>query len=355
MKNKFLIGILAFFAAIATIIFVLNFSHSDSYKTNYFERKFSEKEILKFDKNYNLLCNDFTYGIFKSSNDYIVDGNLKNKDLISKNIECNIYISNNSFSDKKHKTIKLPDSNVLLVDENNILYSHGSILHVLNLKTSKISKSKIKNVNILNIISLGNLPNKYLFFGGAIINNVQKIGFFVIDLIDNTISESKIIETNTTSFRLDIVTMYAGCFQKTVDNSIIYTCERNPKIFMFDEFGIFYNVLITKDNTPMPEVIKDSNGYCTFSRKSWFTNSGVFLDKENIFVFSLVSKIQDKIIIDQYSKKTNDYIQSFKLDYNNFNASDIFSVVMCKNGITIKFESNYASFKFSRYNDGNFY
>ena len=87
MKNKFLVGILAFFAAIMTTIFVVNFSYSDSYKSNYFDRKFSKNEILKFEKNYNLLCNNSTYGIFNSSNVNIADGNLKFGGLISSEIE----------------------------------------------------------------------------------------------------------------------------------------------------------------------------------------------------------------------------------------------------------------------------
>ena len=115
------------------------------------------------------------------------------------------------------------------------------------------------------------------------------------------------------SYNLEMVTMYAGCFQKTDSNSIVYTCERNPNIFFFNENGVFEKGLSTKDNTPMPKIIKNSKNIYFYSRDgSRYTNSGVFMDKKNIFVFSMASKFKDKIIIDQYSKETRKYIQSLK-------------------------------------------
>jgi len=354
MKNKFLVGLLAFFSAILTTILFLNYSNSDSKKDYSFDRKFSNNEILKFDNSYDLLSNDNSYQLFNSTGESIVEG--KSIETESKESQYDLFFSDGSFSNKIHKTLKLPDSNVLLIDKNHAIYSHEKNLYQLDLANNSSIKTTIKDINICSIISIDNIPNKYLFFGGAFLDKTYKTGFFVLDMLHNKIIESKIIQTDSVSYRLDTVTMYAGYFQKTVDKSLIYICERNPMIFLFNKNGVLDGDLKTKDNTPMPKIIKNSKNMYFFSRDgSTYTNSGVFTDKENLFVFSMASKLKDKIIIDQYSRKTKEYVQSFKLNYNNYNSNDIANVIIDKEKLILKFESNYASFKFSRYTDGNFY
>lgn len=354
MKNKFLIGLLAFFAAIFTIVIFLNLSHSNSIKDYSFNRKFSKNEILKFENKYNLLGNDNTYQLFSSTRESIVEGKLK--EFESEESNYDLFFSDGSFSNKTHKVLKLPISNVLLIDKNYTIYSHNKNLYQLDLATNFSIKTTVKNINVCSIIRLYNMPNMYLFFGGAFLDNTYKTGFFVLDMLNNKIIESKIIQSDSASYRLDTITMYAGYFQKTADNSLIYTCERNPMIFIFNSKGVSYKEIMTKDNTPMPKIIKNSRNMYFFSHDgSTYTNSGVFTDNDNLFVFSMASKFRDKIIIDQYSKKTKKYVQSYKLSYNNYNSNDIANVIIDKDKLILKFESNYASFKFSRYTDGNFY
>jgi hypothetical protein len=353
MKNKFLIGLLAFFAAIMAIIIFLNLSNSKTNKNYDFDRNFSKNRILEFDNKYEWLCNDITSELFNSNFSSIVEGKLKTD---KERIEYDLYFTDCNFFNIKYRNLVLPKSNVLLIDNKQVIYSKKFELYKLDLQTNRTIKFDIKNVNICFLISLDDKQNKFLFFGGANIKSLYKTGFFIIDMNNNQVIESKILHTNKNSYDLEKVTMYVGLFQKTFNNNIVFTCERNPNIYFFNKDGFYEMELSTIDNTPMPKIIKDSNNIHFFSRESSkYTNSGVFVDKENIFVFSMASKFLDKIIIDQYSKHTKDYIQSFQLDYNGYNSSDIGGIIMCKDRLIIRFELNYASFKFSRYFDGNFY
>ncbi len=175
-------------------------------------------------------------------------------------------------------------------------------------------------------------------------------------MINNKIIESKILHQNYKSYDLEKVTKYVGSFQKTFFNEIVFTCERNPNIYFFDKNGFFKDELTTIDNTPMPEIIKDSNNSYFFSRDgSNYTNTGVFYNKKNIFVFSMITKLKGMIVIDQYSKETKEYIQSFKLNYNSLSTDNIGGIIIGKDRLIIRFELIYASFKFSRYFNENFY
>ena len=350
MKNKLLIGILTFFTAIFTCILILNFSNTEFKKNNDFDRKFSNNVILKFDNKYDKLNRNSIFEFFYS-NTSLVEGKFNNADNKTNQKEYCLYFSDYSFSNKNFKKLILHSSaNVLLVDENYVIYSYKKELYQLNLKNDLTIKSKLKNVDISFIISLGESSNRYLFFGEVFENNAYETGFFILDMVNNKIVKSKMLQTNNNSYKPEIVTMYAGIFQKTGKNSIVYTCEKNAKIFLFNGNGFFEKELTTKDNTPVPSVIKNSNNEYFYSRKGLqYTNSGVFMDNKNIFVFSMASTFIDKIIIDQYSLETMKYIQSFKLDYNNFNSNDIANVIIDNKKVIIRFEQGYASFKFSRY------
>uniref|UniRef100_UPI003750E524 hypothetical protein n=1 Tax=Flavobacterium sp. TaxID=239 RepID=UPI003750E524 len=213
-----------------------------------------------------------------------------------------------------------------------------------------IIETKIKNVDISFLISLDNVSNKYLFFGEIFRNNSYKSGFFILDILENKILDSKILQTNAKSYKPETVVEHCGYFQKAEINSISYTCDKNSKIFIFNGKGLFLNELNTNDNTSLPKVIKNANNECYYSRAGLkFTNAGLFMADNNIYVFSMASKEKDKIIIDQYSKLNMKYIQSFKLNYNNYCSSDIVNVYIKQDMIILKFETNYASFKFSRY------
>ena len=352
MKNKFLIGVLTVFAAIITSIIILNITKSSTNKDNYFDRKFSKNEILSFEKEYNKLSKNNTQQSFYSG-DSIIELELKD-DLTG---EYNLTFTDFLFSEKSNVKLIIPnEANLLSIYKNTLFYSLKRRLYKLELDKKKTNEIKTDKLDVSSLIPVQNSQNKNLFFGEVFNNNTYKLGFFILNTVNGEVSISKLLYTNKESFKPEITLKYAGRFQKIANHKYAYTCEDNSKIFFFDENGDFDNEFITKDNTPLPNTIKDSEGNCYFSRDgSKYTNSGVLIDKENIFVFSMATAIKDKIIIDQYSKITQKYIQSFKLNYKNHCSMDIENIHIENNKILLEFESNYASFKFSRYNDEIFY
>lgn len=347
MKNKFLVGTLTFFIAIFTSILFLNISNSSSKTNNYFERKFSNLEILKFDKEFEKLDKNSTNELFYTNNS-IVEG--KFKDVRGSKKIFNLFFSDCSFTNKKNRNILLPvDSNILLIDNKSVIYICKSKLYKLNLETNVTNETKIKNVDISFVVSIDESSNKFLFFGEMFENNMYKTGFFVLNVSNNSIIESKVLHANKKSYSPEFIVMNSGFFQKLGDSSIAFTCDKNSQIFLFNENGVFVKMFNTKDNTPMPKVIKKSDSYFYSHAGLNFSNSGLFVNKDNLFVFSMASKYSDKIIIDQYSKSTLRYIQSYKLDYKSNNSSKIDNVFIDKNKIILKFKFNYASFTFSRY------
>lgn len=352
MNNKLLIGTLTVFAAICTSILLLNISKSKSVKDNYFERKFSKNEFLIFEKNYSKLSKNELQQSFGSGNTIFEIDHINN--LTN---ECDLISTDFLFIKKINSKIIIPnESNILAVGKKSVFYSFKKMLYKLNHDSTTINKIKTFNFNVSSLVILENFSNKCLFLGEFLSANTFKIGFFILNLDTNEITTSKLLYDKNESFKPEIVMKYAGDFQKTTSDSYAYTCEDNSKIYLFNENGVFKKEFNTKDKTPLPNTFKDSHGNCYFSRNgSKYTNSGILIDRKSLFVFSMASPIKDKIIIDQYSKTTQKYIQSFKLNYKNHSSLDIENIYLNNGKIILKFESGYASFKFSRYNDGNFY
>lgn len=352
MNNKVLIGSLTVFAAIFTSIILLNFSKSDSVSDNYFERKFSENDFLIFDKDYSKLSKNDNQQSFYSGGT-IVEAELKDNLTNTYNLIFTDFL----FSKKSYSKMTIPiESNILSINSENVLFSCKNKLFRYEIKSNKTDEISKNNIQVSNLIPLEKAPNEILFFGEFFANNTYNIGFFILNLVNNGITIKKLLYTNNESFKPEIALKYSGHFQKTLSNNYAYTCEDNSKIFLFNKDGIFEKEFNTKDNTQLPNTFKDAAGNCYFSRNgSQYTNSGVLIDNKNMFVFAMTSPIKNKIIIDQYSKLTGKYIQSFKLNYKNYHSLNIQDIYIENDKILLTFESNYASFKFSRYNDGNFY
>lgn len=346
MKSKFLIGVLTVVAGIFFCILILNLSNSVTNKTYYFERKFSENEILKFDRQYKCILsgnnNDLSF-----SNKAIIEGKIVELDNSQK---ISLYITNFKFDNIFSKFLELPiEAVVFYVDDKTIIYSLDNKLYSLGLKNDFKYVIESKNIKITFMIKIDKLSNKYLFFGEIFENNIYKNGFFVLDFSNNKVTQSKVIHSNNISFKPEINLMNSGLFQKLNDSFFAYTCDKNSKIYLFDEFGNFLKIMNTKDETPSPKVIKNDNGDCFYSRDGLrFSNSGVFLYDDYLFVFSVASDVKNNIIIDQYSKN-NEYMQTYKLKYKNYSSVDISNVYIDKKYIILRFGHNYASFKFSRY------
>ena len=349
MKNKFLIGTLTVFAAICTSILLLNISKSESVKDNYFERKFSKNEFLKFNKEYKRLDENSKYELVYSKAD-IIEG----LQILQKNkLVLDLKISDFGFSKTSQEKILLPENaNIILIDNKNIFYFLNAKLNVMSLLTKKINILDVKKIDVSYLISLENSSSKYLFIGEIFQDNVYKNGFFILDIFTGTIKPSHILKTTKESLKNELLTMYSGSFQKLNNEFISYTCDKMSTIFLFKNKGVFESKFITNDKTLPPKIIRNLKGDCYYSNDGLKnTNVGIFTNKKNVFVFAMTSPISDKIIIDQYSRITFRYVQSFLINYKNFCSNDIQNVFIENDNIILKLNFNYASFKFSRYNE----
>lgn len=350
MKNKLLIGLITFFAAFATNIAILNFSSSSSKKNYSFEREFSSKELLKLDKEFEKLNKNSNIDLFGSDKNYIIEG-VKNKKIKSaKEDNYDLYYSDLSFVKKHTKNVKLPlNSNIKLLDSQSIFFTlnSGKELYKLNLKNNETIYLDINKLTIFSIISLDEQQSNYLFIGNIYKNNEYKTGFFKLNTFSKKITEIRIIETNNHSFNPKKELEFSGFFQKIEDDIISFTCDKNANIFLFDKKGNFKKKLVTKDNTPLPKVIINSKKDMFYSRNGLhFSNQGIFSDKNYIYVFSMATNSKEFIVIDQYSKENSSYIKSYKLYYKKLFTNYIQTIIKYNNNLILKFENNYASFKF---------
>ncbi len=349
MKNKFLVGTVTVFVAIIVNIIVLNFLNSSSQQKNNFKRRFSKNEILIFNKSYKRLSSKNEYICKITSNDSI-------REFENYNIENGLQIikiltSDFNFLNKQNKFVRLPETaKILSVNQADIIFSYKSKIGILNYKTGIFKSEIIKNLKIFTLISLNEYSKKYLCFGELFQNNNYKTGFYVIDLSNQNIVESKILKIEDKSTYMESRLQYVGSFREQNLKSITYNFEMYSKIFFFNKLGFIENELNTNDETKLPKIITTKNIEFRYSNdEKGYSNVGLFSKNKHIYVFSMAINSKDRIIIDKYSTLNNKYIESFQLNYIDFNSRDITNVIIDKNKIIIAFSFNYASFTFSRY------
>ena len=347
MKNKLLISIISVFFGLAICIIMTEFFNTSTKKKYYFERIFNSKSILKFDKSYPKMDRS-EYVMYLRSDSNIVERD--RTEIDEKNSKYKFYFSDLSFSKKVIKTLVLPNNfNIILCNQNKLFYSNKLILNCFDFDSKKTIKYRFKDLKIISLKFI--TETKYLCLAEA--KNKQNnynTGFFIIDISNNTYLCSKILETNSYSICPENALMYSGTFSYNMDtpNKIIsYCCDKYSSIYFFDCNGNFTKELNTKENVPLPQILRNTKGDSFYGRSgTWSTNSGMFMNDDDIYVFSTRSDFFTKIIIDQYSYKTLEYKNSFKLIYNKSNSNSIRNVYKLKNKILIGFEFNYASFIF---------
>ncbi|WP_126461459.1 hypothetical protein [Flavobacterium sp. LS1R10] len=349
MKNKFLVGVVTFFTAIILSVIVLNIFDSSTKKDYFFDRKFVAESPLKFDKKFEKM-NSSEYIMYIPSDYSLVE---RDKMVIdAEKAEYKFYFSDLVFTKIVTKTAILPNfCSIILYDKNRLFYIVKFQLFVYDFETKKSKKIGSNNFKAFSLKVIPNSKTKFLCFGESFENSSYNTGFHIIDIDTNEIFSTKILQNNDQSEMTKNCLIYSGNFTKTYDKNIIaYACDKYSKIYFFDSNGLFTKELNTNDNVPLPDILTNQKGYNFYSRGgTWATNVGMFMKDGDIFVFSARSDDNNTIIIDQYSYYTLQYVQSYKLNYNNLNSKRIMNVFIDKDKIILVFEFNYASFTFSRY------
>lgn len=348
MKNKALIGVSTFFITIIVMILCFNLFDSKTKKDFSFERKFSKDNILTFKKRFKKMNTDVCIMSVNSDN-YIVEKD--EKSLNESNKLDKFYFADFNFNSVFCDSLILPiESNVLFSNKEKTIYSNCFKLY----ENDKSKKNNIQihfnNLKINSLKPLLNSKTKFLCFAEYFDKDEYKTGFYIIDFFTKEVKLSKLLVENKNSAFLENSLKYYGKYAYFKNEKYItYCCDKFSSIYFFDEKGIFLNELKTSDQTTLPDLIKNNQGYISYKRGStWSTNMGLYLKDNKAFIFSTCNKSFDNIIIDEYDLKNFNYIQSFKLNYENKNDSNIRNIYM-NNNIIIEFEQYYASFNFSKY------
>lgn len=349
MNNKFLIGVITVFAGIIFCIIILNFTSSENKKDYFFERSFSESKILNFEKKYEKMCSD-EYVRYIFSDDFIVENDKKSKD--DNFDEYTFYYTNLDFSNQEIKKLILPKNiNVILFNKTKLFYTLRFELYEYNYDTNISRKINLNKFKAFSLKRIPNTEDKFLCFGESFNGNKYTTGFHVIDFKNDNSVVSKSFEVNNISKMPENELRYSGKFCNLNDNGMIaYCCDKYSRIYFFNQNGVFIKELKTKDNSPLPEILKNDRGDSFYSRGgTWVSNFGLFVKNDNVFVFSGRTNEKLNIVIDKYSFSKLSYENSYRLNYNNLDSRCIKNVFEQKNKIILGFEFYYASFTFSRY------
>jgi hypothetical protein len=349
MKSKFLVGVVTFISTIILIIFSLNIFDSNSKKTYFFNRKFSNDTLFSFEKNYSKM-NKREYVNFICSDSLFIEQDKNDLDLI--NNSYNIYFSDKNLQNKFITKIILPlNSNFIYCNEKKLYYTLKFKFYEYDFKMKTSNEILLDNFKIRSIKPLINSQTKFICFGEYFEKNCYKSGFYIIDIYSKKIIPSKIVKSSFKTSMPGIALSYSGNFSASWEKSkLVYCCDKYSKIYFFDKNGKYLRELTTNDKIPLPVILTNQKGDSFYSRGgTWASNCGIIIREDLIYVFSARSIEESTIIVDEYSYNTLKYIQSFRIKYNNLNSRSIKNVFFNKNKILITFEFNYASFIFSRH------
>lgn len=107
---------------------------------------------------------------------------------------------------------------------------------------------------------------------------------------------------------------YDGSFYES-DEYITYTCRYMSDIYIFDRKGIFISHLKTKDNVPVPSIIRYKDYYILERGKARTTNIASIAFRGKLYVMSfLIKRDIGKYVIDCYDINNKKYKYSFYVD-----------------------------------------
>ena len=107
--------------------------------------------------------------------------------------------------------------------------------------------------------------------------------------------------------------LYNGEFSE-IGNYIIYKCDLQSLIFLFDLKGNYITTIKTKENVPEPSITVFNDMYVYTRGRTFNSNVGAFVCKEYLNVISYRSNEDRRVVVDRYSISNGNYIDSFVLD-----------------------------------------
>lgn len=317
-------------------------------KKNIFDRIYSKKIKFEAVKDYRI---NKIKNITKATNNIIYDYELSNLDSLNNTCKMKFY-DTKTLDEIKRFDFSLPKSNqVAFCNINNAFYIDNFNIFIYSTEEKNRKKINLKNFKAYDVVSLNEFNKKILVFGEIKSKNKYQTGFFLFDLETTNLIPIYIIEINEVSKTQQNPLIYSGKFSKSDNQIISYHCDKYSKIFFFSNIGQFQKEIITKDKSPKAELVTDK--YATYYKRgsTYNTNNGLFIIKDELFVFSSRTEQTNKITVDCYSFLTKKYKFSTDFEYNNKTSTDINFVCKIQNNIILGFDDETALFKIKY--DGN--
>ncbi len=285
------------------------------------ERNFSEIDILRSnDKEYTKYKDPFVF--FLKSNKNLAF--YLNKDNLLYNYELT-FIDDYSFNPIKTEKLGIPNNSILeFADENKVFYRHQ-----LNFYTYEFSNQSIKRINNdqttifkfwplneTSALCLGNISEPD--------SEQNDFGFFIYDFEKQVVlDKQKVLHRSKENNSLRNYLKYIGDFDINGD-LISYNYDFYGKLVFFDSSkGEFRFEITTIDKVQPPQIAYFADTYTYKRGWTFFSNSGCFVRDDKLYVFSCRPNDLSKIIIDSYSIETKGYLQSYQVDFQNKNSSEI--------------------------------
>ncbi|WP_130735284.1 hypothetical protein [Flavobacterium sp. J27] len=313
-----------------------------------FERTYSDKlKFIEVTEDKIASINNITL----ASSNFVYDYELTSLDTLNNTCKMKFYDSK-SFDLIQHFDFDLPKSNqISFCDSNNVYCIDKFDLYVYSIKEKKKKKIAV-NLNIYDVVSIGEASKKVLLFGEYKSRHKYQTGFFLLNLETNEMIETYIVEEGDTSQILNNSLIYSGNFSKSKD-TISYYCDKYSKIYFFNTNGNFQKEIITKDESPKPKLVSNNNGTYYKRGATFNTNNGLFTMNDDLFIFSSRNEQSNKITVDCYSFSTGKYKFSTSFGCNNKTNVDINFVTKNQNNLIIGFDDKMALLKISYNADVN--
>lgn len=321
---------------ISTIVIVLkNFNLKQS-KRYIFQRSYQNNTTLKiesqqrFEKNTFLAINDSLICTYKFSD------------------SLNIFVIYNKSFEKMIKRFDFSNLNFKQIssfNENSVLFIDKFRLYNYSVNKKNISKyNTLENLKVFSSLILDKRASNILLLAELKNKNSYETGFFIFNTKNSKITTSRIIEVNDKSAKIKNTLIYSGKFNKH-NNITSYMCDKTSDIFFFDKNGGYLKKINTKDSTPKPKTVSSDIGVFYDRGNTYNTNNGILKEYDNIYIFSSRTKDTNNIVIDIYSYDTGKYVNSIKFYYKNKTSVDINIVSIIDDNIFIFFDNEWIKLK----------
>lgn len=219
-----------------------------------------------------------------------------------------------------------PDLNpiILFLSKDYCLYTDKWRLYLNNTPIAE-------NMRVINAIRYN--ENEIVLLGESSTGNLGTFGFFILDLKKQQVREVYSLQTDKISNFPKHFLQYEGNF-KILNSKVVYINKKSSNGWIIDNEKILE--FHTKDNTPLPSVIKYNENYFYERGKTFNANANFYLTKNFICVFSSRIKNKNEIVIDFYNYQGK-YLNSKKVEIKDQEAQNIINVFNSNEKVCIAF------------------